>query len=308
MNNRNITLLVLASAFWAMGTVMSKSVLTSVPPLPLLVIQLLASVLFLWTAVLLQRIPVSFDRQLARSAMVGILNPGLAYTFGLLGLALTTVSNSTLIWAAEPPVILLLAWFLLRERPSRPVMVLSLVALGGALLSTGIQAGGGTLLGNSLVFIGVFCCAIYTILSRRAVETIHPLILIAAQQAVALVWAVAIWAAFRLRGEMTPSASPESSVWLWAILSGIVYYGLAFWCYVTGLKHTSATLAGLLLNLIPLFGLTGAYIFLGERLTTAQLIGVFVTLIAVSAAAYLNGREERISDDAATRNLTPTSS
>jgi drug/metabolite transporter (DMT)-like permease len=47
-------------------------------------------------------------------------------------------------------------------------------------------------------------------------------------------------------------------IWLWAIASGIVYYGLAFWFYITALKQTSATLAGLFLNLIPVFGVRGA--------------------------------------------------
>lgn len=306
--SKNVIMLVLASACWGLGTVLTKSVLTNVPPLDLLVIQLLASVLFLWMAVFLQRMPVTFNRHLARSAMVGLINPGLAYTFGLLGLALTTVSNSTLIWAAEPPVILFLAWFLLRERPSRPVIVLSLVALVGALLATGIQASGGTLLGNSLVFIGVFCCAIYTILSRRAVETEEPLILIAAQQGVALIWAMAIWSGGWLRGGGVQVANLDPTVWLWAIASGVVYYGLAFWFYVTGLKHTSASLAGLSLNLIPLFGLTGAYIFLGERLTSLQLVGVFVTLIAVSAATYLNSRDKRSATGISPAKLTTNSS
>ena len=246
MISKHVIMLVLASACWGLGAVISKGVLTSVPPLSLLVIQLLASVLFLWTAVFLQRIPVPFNRQLARSAMVGILNPGLAYTFGLIGLALTTVSNSTLIWAAEPPIILFLAWFILRERPSRPVIFLSLVALAGALLVVGIQASGGTLLGNFLVFIGVLCCAVYTIHSRRAVETVQPLILIAAQQAVALVWALILWSSNLARGEMLRLSDLDATVWLWAVVSGVVYYGLAFWFYVTGLKHTSASLAGLI--------------------------------------------------------------
>jgi drug/metabolite transporter (DMT)-like permease len=306
MLSKNVIMLVMASACWGVGMVISKNVLTTVPPLSLLVIQLLASLLFLWTAVFLQRIPISFNRQLVRLAMVGVLNPGLAYTFGLLGLALTTVSNSTLIWAAEPPIILLLAWFVLRERPSWPVIILSLVAVGGALLATGIQGGGGTLFGNLLVFIGVLCCAVYTIFSRRAVETVDPLILIAVQQAVAIIWALAIWSSNLSRGELTQLAALEASVWLWAVVSGIVYYGLAFWFYVTGLKQTSASLAGLSLNLIPLFGLSGAYLFLAERLSAAQLLGAFVTLIAVSVATYLNSREETAKTAVSSPKLTTT--
>jgi drug/metabolite transporter (DMT)-like permease len=222
-------------------------------------------------------------------ALAGWLNPGLAYTFGLVGLALTTASLSALIWAAEPILILALAWVILRERPSRPFMFLSVVALVGAVLvvsSGGTEAG--LLSGNLLILTAVFCCAVYTVLSRRLVSHIDPLLLTAVQQSVSLAWAILIWiiASNTALGGALPTATETAGpislgIWVLAALSGIVYYGLAFWFYIYGLKQTTASQAGFFLNLIPLFGLAGAFVFLNERLTSPQWLGAFFFLAAV---------------------------
>ena len=71
------------------------------------------------------------------------------------------------------------------------------------------------------------------------------------------------------------------AIWGWAALSGVLYYALAFWCYIIGLKQLPASTVGLFLNLIPIFGIGGAYLFLSERLTAVQWIGGTLILLAV---------------------------
>jgi uncharacterized membrane protein len=110
-NWRFVASLMLAAVCWGFGTVMSKSVLAQVPPLTLLVVQLAVSLTFLWTIIAAQRLRVPLHRGTWRLGLTGLLNPGLAYTLGLLGLTLTTASLSSLIWAAEPILILGLACF-----------------------------------------------------------------------------------------------------------------------------------------------------------------------------------------------------
>ena len=54
LNSTPIIALVLAAACWGVATVITKHVLTDVPPLTLLVLQLTVSVVFLWAIVLVQ--------------------------------------------------------------------------------------------------------------------------------------------------------------------------------------------------------------------------------------------------------------
>jgi drug/metabolite transporter (DMT)-like permease len=288
--------LILAAACWGLATVISKGVLGYFPPLTLLVIQLTVSASFLWAIVAGQRRHVPISKRNFQLGLIGVLNPGLAYTFSLIGLTLTTASMSTLIWAAEPILILGLAWLILCERLTRPLIAFSVVAIIGVFLVAGIDLDAGrhaSVLGNVLTLIGVGCCALYTVLTRRVVANADPIVLVALQQTFALAWALMIWPIEWSRGELANLTAVSLPVWLLAVASGIIYYGLAFWFYITGLKRASASLAGLFLNLIPIFGVGGAYLFLGERLTIVQWLGAILILTAVVGALRL-GRVEPI--------------
>jgi drug/metabolite transporter (DMT)-like permease len=290
-----ILAMILAAACWGAGAVMSKGILDYLPPLTLLVVQLLASLAFLWTVIAIQRIRVPLGRETLRLSLIGLLNPGLAYTFSLLGLSLTTASMSALLWAAEPILILGLAWFILHERLTRPLLACSLLAIMGVFLVIGVNANidnSGSFSGNLLILAGVLCCSLYTVLTRRDAASLDPVLLVALQQTAALFWALLIWPLELWSGEMVSLTAISSNVWFWAVTSGIVYYALAFWFYIIGLKRIPASLAGLFLNLIPIFAVGGAYLFLGERLTAVQWAGAALILVAVMAMLRFQNSED----------------
>lgn len=65
---------------------------------------------------------------------------------------LTSIANVALIWASAPFVTALLAWLILKERPSRRVMLASGVALAGVFVVISGSFGGGSLIGDALAF------------------------------------------------------------------------------------------------------------------------------------------------------------
>jgi drug/metabolite transporter (DMT)-like permease len=283
--------LVLAAACWGAATVMTKGTLAEVPPITLLVVQLAASVMFLWGLLTAQKVRVPRSVQSLRLGSIGLLNPGLAYTFGLLGLTRTTASMSTLIWALEPILILGLAWAILRERLARPLLLLASLAIIGVFLVIGVDTGtnsAASFSGNLLILAGVGCCALYTVTTRRVGLDTHPLALVLLQQVFALAWALVIWPVELWGLGLARLAAIGPGAWGWAIVSGIFYYALAFWFYIVGLRKAPASLAGLFLNLIPVFGIGGAYLFLGERLSAVQWLGAGLIVAAVSGLVYLN--------------------
>src|SRR5689334_11132803 len=122
--HRHVLLLVSAMACWGGGTVLSKQVLErGVAPLTLLVIELAASSTLLSLSALVRRVRVTRSATLAKLAFLGILNPGIAYALGLLGLLTISASMSVLLWATEPVLIMLLAVLLLRERIAAATLV-----------------------------------------------------------------------------------------------------------------------------------------------------------------------------------------
>ena len=99
----------------------------------------------------------------------------------------------------------------------------------------------------------------------------------------ALALAVAIASGSLIFGsDLIPDRIPATA-WVSAVVSGVLYYGLAFWAFLTGLKHTRASVAGQFINLVPVFGVTVAWLLLGERLEPIQLVGGGIVVVAVAA-------------------------
>jgi drug/metabolite transporter (DMT)-like permease len=276
-----------SAACWGMATVATKGQLADVAPMPMLVIQLGASVAFLWTAAWVTRAPVRLDRAARRASLSGLLEPGLAHSFGTAGLALTTASATTLISAVEAPATVLLAWLLLRERIGRRTLLVAAAAgvgVGLVILPDLDGLGGGSLAGDGLVALATLLAAIYVIVSRRLVGGMAALPLVVLQQTVGLLWSVlALLAAAALGWAPLGLGALAPRTIALAALTGVVQYAIAFWLWLAGLRHLPASRATLFLSLIPVFGVAGGALVLGERLGPTQWIGAAVVLAAVQS-------------------------
>lgn len=283
---------ILSAACWGSATVMSKGVLDHMPPITLLAVQLTAAITVLWLAVLGLRIRIQLDRPTRRASFSGVLEPGLAYTLGITGLALTTASNAALIGAAEPLFILFLAWLVLKEQPGPHILLLAAVATIGLVLVVVPDAAGltgqGSLVGDALLLAGTLFAAFYVIATRRLVSTIEPLPLSALQLSVGLFWTLGVLAFVLLAGLATLGLDGLSwPVLLMAAASGVIQYALAFWLYLFALQSLPANIAGFYLTLIPVFGIAAAFIFLGEALSGPQWIGAILIIVSVGIVSRL---------------------
>jgi len=274
--------LTLAAACWGIGTVVSKRAVGEIPPLALLLIQLVSSVAVLVALVRLRGLPLRDSAASPILARLGLLNPGLAYALSLLGLMHITASLSVLLWAAEPLLIMLLAALLLGERVGPGFVLLSLVAAAGmGLVTLGPDIAGG-LIGVALTLAGVGCCAVYTVLARRWIGTMDSTLhVVVTQQAYAVVFAVACLAVVSLVGGAPDLGRVSPEAWASAVGSGVLYYAAAYWFYLSALRVLPASAAASSFYLIPIFGVAGGVLVLGERLGPIQWVGAATVLAAV---------------------------
>ena len=294
----NVLALTLAAACWGIGTVVSKRAIDEIPPLTLLPIQLAVSLAVLAVLMRWRGLPFRDPSASPILGRLGILNPGLAYAFSLLGLVSITASQSVMIWAIEPLIILFLAGWFLRERIGASLLVLSLVALGGLVLVIGRPDGTGSLTGVLLTIAGVVCCASYTVVTRRWLVTAYSTTqVIVSQQAHAIAFALVLVIAVWLLGGSPWPDHVTAAGWASAIVSGILYYAVAYWFYLSGLRHVPASLAAVSFYLIPIFGVAGASVLLGERLDPSQWVGVVVTLAAVLLITQRTSTEPAVATD-----------
>jgi drug/metabolite transporter (DMT)-like permease len=276
-----------SAACWGFATVMSRDLLDSMPSASLLVVQLCASVAVLWALAAIERSGALFDGALGRASLTGILEPGLAYTVGLLGLAYTTASNASVISSTEPIMIVLLAWIFLRQRPSLRLAICIAIAVAGVIVVswadlTSLEAGSSNLIGDVLIVAATAFAAGYVVISSRLARDYAPGILAASQQSVGLLFALAVYAVVSFAGAQPHDWSALSpGTFAYAAFSGVVQYAAAFWLYLLGLRYLPAGVAALWLTLIPVFGVIGAMIWLGEQPQPSLFVGGILIVAAI---------------------------
>jgi len=276
-----------AAFCWGSATVMSKSALDAVSPVALLVVQLGASSLVIWSLILVTRRPQLNRRSLLLAAALGLLEPGIAYLLGLIGLVHVLAGDATLIQASEAIMIVVLSALVLREPPSIGFVLLSVVALVGLTVALGVigpRSGQSSPFGIAMIAVATATAAVYVVMSSRLIteDSLDPVVLVGVQQLSALALALlalpveAVWSDSGLRWPTGAEA------WMIAGISGVVQYAIAFSAYMYALTRITANVAGSFLNLTPVFGIGVAAMALNETLSLPQLFGATVTLVAVT--------------------------
>ena len=286
---RAVLFMVASAACWGLATVMSKGALDHAPPMTLLAVQLIASLAFLGIMILVTGQRVGLDRGAARAALSGALEPGLAYALGIAGLTMTSAASASMIGSTEPILVVAMAFLLYRVRTGLGQLAAIAVAMAGiALTSLSDGQGGGRagLVGDGLIVLGTLFAALYVVVSSRLVTAIAPLPLAFLQQTVGLLLALLLLGLALVLGLERIERLPGAEGWALMIGSGVVQYALAFWFYLLALRSLSVASAALFLALIPVFGIGGAAVFLGETITALQALGCALIIGAILSTAH----------------------
>jgi drug/metabolite transporter (DMT)-like permease len=103
-------------------------------------------------------------------------------------------------------------------------------------------------------------------------------------------------------GTGTVPAAPR--FWLVAVLVGVGGFGLSFLLFNMAITQVDAGRAAVVLNLIPVFGITSAVIFLGEGMTRRDILGA--VLIGSSMIYFAIADHRGAAADRAHRPLLTT--
>jgi drug/metabolite transporter (DMT)-like permease len=280
---------------------LTKLALAYFEPSLLLVIQLLSSMGFLVCIACALRVRWPSFKSLSGIWWLGVLEPGLAYFLGLEGLKRISAAEAVVLSSTESIFVVVLAWLFIKERPRAVVLVLAAVGAVGAVLVAGsrLEMSGmaPSITGDVLLIGGVLCAAAYVVLSSRMASVTEPLPALIAQQGVAVLLAVGLYLIFGARSFALPQVATNG--WVLAMASGVVQYACAFWLYLWALKGLSASVAGLYLSLIPVFGLLVAMPVLGDRLTVMQWIGATLIIGSVVVLTWVRDEHQGIAVPAA---------
>jgi drug/metabolite transporter (DMT)-like permease len=200
---------------------------------------------------------------------------------------------STVIGSLYVPIVAVLAWAVLRERPGRRYVLTLAVVMIGIVLASGMVGGSGTGLrpGAGLVYgaaANVAYACYLLILRQAAGNTRH----VAGQVFDATAGATAGTLLFGLAFGGLRLAIPWHSFGWLLLLAGVVQ--IAGWLLITSsLPRLPAALSSMLLLLQPALAMVLAVIILHEHPTAIQLAGAAIACGGVAAAAVTQGQGDR---------------
>jgi len=289
----------LAALSWGSSTVMSKGALEDFSPVLLLNIQIVSSLVFLWALIFIFGIKRNFGRGIWKVSVLGILEPGVAYFLGLIGLAWVSAGTASLIQATEALMIALLCALFFKERLSTQFFALSCVSLVGLAIVLGgaVSVSGLEILGQLLIFGGTLAAAIYVVLSSKVSTSMSPIVMVAYQQISALgLSLIALSLSWGAGGVSLPDV--DVSGWILAVISGIIQYAVAFALYFYATRFITASSAGAFLCMVPVFGILGGVIFLAEVISLVQLLGAALTVasITIMSIYYMPDVEDSLAE------------
>jgi O-acetylserine/cysteine efflux transporter len=296
---RPLIALVVASVLWGGAVSGTKYALGGFDPVTLLSVELVAGASVLWVALLIRgyRPPGSWWLP----ALLGLLEPALAYLSDTFGLSLTSALHGAVINGLESALVVVLAAILLRETVTRAAVLAVIAALGGLVVLAGVGAGRGTAAGDLFVAGGVLSASLYTVVAKRFDDGSDVLSLTAWQFAAATLVSLPVTMVRWTAGSENPPLSVAPRFWLAAVLVGVGGFGVSFLLFNQVIVQVDAGWAAVVLNLIPVFGFLSAVICLGEGVTGSDAIGAGLVGSSVVYFAIADRRE-------ATNELpTPTS-
>lgn len=276
-----VLLALLAVALWSTVATGFKLGLRTLEPVQLLFAGALVSTVFFWAvAGWLGRLRLP-AKGVGQAALFGLLNPFAYYVvlfaaYDRLPAQVAQPLNYT--WSIA---MALLAWPILGQRPTRPILLGILLSYGGVLIvlrpwgldqSQAIDWGGVALaLGSTLLWAGYWLA--------QARSTIDPIALLAWSFPFGLAATAALCAA----GPGWPPLSADTL--LFGAWVGLVEMGVAFllWRYALALTANAARI-GQLIYLAPLLSLGLIALVLGEAIHPASVIGLGVIIAGLAVA------------------------
>ena len=214
---------------------------------------------------------------------LGIIGITLTQTVFTIGVSLTTVANTALVYSTAPVWGMLLGFALGLERP-RLVGILGIgLSLVGVsfIVYGGLEFAGTSLIGDALILAAAVCWGSYTVLTIGLLERYPPITL------AAYAMTLGGLAAFPLSlfdPRPLDLAALDATTWAAAGYSMLFSSAFGFAAWGWGVSRAGANRVLIYQYLVTLIGVSTGIILLGESFGPGQLIGAAVIVAGVYLA------------------------
>jgi drug/metabolite transporter (DMT)-like permease len=271
---------------WAVNFSVSKVALEEVRPLAFNALRYpMASALLYVVLRSRGAVPLPSRADAPRVLMLGLLGNVIYQMFFIFGLDRTTAGKASLLLASTPIITALLSASLGHERVKPRVWIGVLATFGGILLVVlgghARGAGGGTWVGDLIMFCASIAWAFYTVGARPLVDKYGALPITAWTLWVGTVGLVLAGMPEVMRLQWS---SVSTLAWAAVFYAGVLSIGVAYIIWYYGVSRLGNTRTSTYSNVVPVFAMIVAWVWLGEVPAATQLVGTVVILSGVSIA------------------------
>jgi drug/metabolite transporter (DMT)-like permease len=272
--------LLAAMLIWGLSFLAIKDVVETVPVFTLLFLRFSVASIILGIIAGFRRAIILPRRDLLTLAGLSLLSPIGYFLFETFGISYTQPSHVSVIIAAIPTVVFLIALFRRQERATWKKRLGIAVAYVGIflLVLSGRSETGTSLIGDLLILGAVLCAATRTVLIKDVLKRVTPLQLTFYQFLFSLFLFGPLAATDGLHWltQITPKITLE------ILFLGLLCSAGAFLAMHYALTYLSATQVAASTNFIPIITLFAEILLMGTRLSLAKGLGTAATIIGVT--------------------------
>ena len=219
-----------------------------------------------------------------RVLLLGMLGYYLSSLFDFYGLELISAGLERLILFSYPTLVLLLQALVMRERPSRRMLLaIGLCYLGLAVAFVHDLGSAGSraqvIQGSAWVFASAVTYALYYFGTGVMVRRVGSMRLTALAGGAS---ALMVLVHYGIRGDVAELSALPVQIWLYALLMAVLATVLPIYWMALAIQRMGASHTAAVGNLGPVLTLFAAWLLLGEVVSVYQVAGLALVLFGVS--------------------------
>jgi drug/metabolite transporter (DMT)-like permease len=218
--------------------------------------------------------------------LLGLLGTVLYQLLFLAGVARTSVANSALIFGCTPVAVAIIASLAGHDRLSAARWAGAALSFAGiyALVGRRAELSGSTLAGDALIFGGMLCWSLYSVLAQPLLKRHSPLVI----TGLAMASGTAVYLLLAIRPMLeTKWEGISATSWMLMASSSLLALAFAYMVWYTAVQRIGSSRTAIYSNLTPIVAMIVAAIWLGEQVTRPQMLGAALILggIAITRLA-----------------------
>lgn len=241
----------------------------------------LAGAVFLVAILRLDQQPALTRRDWATLIGLALVGTVLYQLFFLAGIARTSVANSALMFGCTPVAVAIMSSIAGHERLTVARWAGAALSLAGiyALVGHRAELSAATLMGDLLVFCGMLCWSLYSVAAQPLLKRHSPLVV----TGWAMVIGAALYGAVALPSLIRTDWGRISALsWVLMAASSLLALALSYMIWYTAVQRIGSARTAVYSNLTPIVAMIVAAVWLGERITSQQLLGAGLILSGIA--------------------------